>query len=407
MLLNKHIGYDQEDGMGIDGKIFAREIFELDSLKPKEIVIYVNSLGGCVENGFDILSAISECKTPVRSVITGFAYSTAGWCTLSADVVEIKSYASGMMHMPYQVSEGSQPSFVSIVASSICKILSSKSGRSGIEKKTEEEIKSMMFAKTYMSSDQMFSNGFVDKVINSEDIIKHIDTETDYKAYQNILNKELFKTIDIMPFSAKILNRLNLADGSDENDVIAAIARNENNLSAANKENERISNLLKASNESQEELARRMKEMQTAKETIDNSMTEKETALNSLNKEMEDLKTKIKNLEDEKLAIENKAKEDADTALRNKANEMVAGFVEIGRIENSEDVINIWNNMAFRDYDGTVAILNAMKTNMPLPTVTATKVSNKVEGKVEEGSVEEFRLMNRKRLEEKRNGVKA
>ena len=27
MLINKHIGYDEEDGMGIDGAIFQKELF--------------------------------------------------------------------------------------------------------------------------------------------------------------------------------------------------------------------------------------------------------------------------------------------------------------------------------------------------------------------------------------------
>ena len=36
-LINKHIGYDKDDGMGIDGSIFQQELLQMDSLGKKRI----------------------------------------------------------------------------------------------------------------------------------------------------------------------------------------------------------------------------------------------------------------------------------------------------------------------------------------------------------------------------------
>ena len=36
MLINSHIGFDEEDGMGIDGNIFQKELLYLDTLGKKE-----------------------------------------------------------------------------------------------------------------------------------------------------------------------------------------------------------------------------------------------------------------------------------------------------------------------------------------------------------------------------------
>lgn len=308
--------------------------------------------------------------------------------------------------MPHQKSEdGSQPTFVSMVANSICKILSEKSGRNGADKKTEEEIKWMMIAKTYLTGNQMLEHGFVDRVINSETPINHTNIKSDYKEYQNILNKELFKTTDTMP-SQKILNRLKLSEGSDDDAVLAAIARIENDLSVSNKENETISEKLRIANESQEQLQTRMRELQSAKQLIDNSLLDKEKELEVMNKQISDTNEKIKLLENEKLEADNKAKEIADKALEDKAAQLIDGFVTTGKIENNEETIKVWNGMAIRDYDGTKVILDAMKTNMSVPTPQSTGIKNQEEKKIEEGSVEEFRIENRKRLEEKRSTTK-
>ena len=48
LLINKHIGSDEKDGIGIDGATFQQELLFLDSLGKKRIQVWINSMGGTV-----------------------------------------------------------------------------------------------------------------------------------------------------------------------------------------------------------------------------------------------------------------------------------------------------------------------------------------------------------------------
>ena len=58
MLINTHIGFDETDGMGVDGAQFQRELLYLDSLGKKRIQVWINSIGGSVMEGYNIELAI-------------------------------------------------------------------------------------------------------------------------------------------------------------------------------------------------------------------------------------------------------------------------------------------------------------------------------------------------------------
>ena len=77
MLINSHIGFDPEDGMGVDGAQFQRELLELDSMGKKRIQVWINSPGGNVMDGYNIFSAICDSKTPVDTYAKGVVASIA------------------------------------------------------------------------------------------------------------------------------------------------------------------------------------------------------------------------------------------------------------------------------------------------------------------------------------------
>ena len=54
MLINKHIGYSEKDGQGVDGSLFQEELLYLDSLGKKAIQVWINSPGGSVVDGYNI-----------------------------------------------------------------------------------------------------------------------------------------------------------------------------------------------------------------------------------------------------------------------------------------------------------------------------------------------------------------
>ena len=81
MLINKHIGLDAEEGMGIMGDQFQEELLALDSGRygvKQCIKVYINSAGGRIGDGMNIYSAIVKSTTPVDTYCVGMVASTAG-----------------------------------------------------------------------------------------------------------------------------------------------------------------------------------------------------------------------------------------------------------------------------------------------------------------------------------------
>lgn len=56
-------------------KDIIKELYALDEVNHKEITLYVNSYGGCIEDGFGIIDAIQRTKSKVHTIISGAAFS--------------------------------------------------------------------------------------------------------------------------------------------------------------------------------------------------------------------------------------------------------------------------------------------------------------------------------------------
>ena len=98
MLINTHIGFDEENGQGIDGAQFQRELLYLDGLGKKRIQVWINSIGGVVMDGYNIASAILKTKTPVDTYNVGMSASIAGVIFMCGRNRIMLDYAQFMMH---------------------------------------------------------------------------------------------------------------------------------------------------------------------------------------------------------------------------------------------------------------------------------------------------------------------
>ena len=180
--INQHIGDDKDvvddsgnivqrgDGMGIDGMVFANEVLSFnDNSNVDELLFFVNSQGGDVQRSLDMFNAIARSSKKTRASITGFAFSCAGWIPMAADVVEmVEETGRWMCHMPYNPENPEEKSqFMDEVVDIISKTISSKSGRNGQPKKTQEEIKKLMKEKTYWDAERMLKEGLIDKITNA------------------------------------------------------------------------------------------------------------------------------------------------------------------------------------------------------------------------------------------------
>ncbi len=275
--INQHIGFDRDiynegvlvqvgDGQGIDGRQFSNEVLSFNDSEVKELIFYVNSQGGDVQQSLDMFNSIAMSKKHTHAIITGFAFSCSGWIPLAADEVEmVEETGRWMCHMPYDPNDPNQKSeFMDEVVDIISKTIASKSGRNGKEKKSQEEIKKLMLETTYWDAQRMWDEGLIDRKVNSNG--KVIRFEKDpitlnkselnyyYKQYQFAQNKLITETNSLNNKTSnkmaypKLVNRLNnldskalgfkinLSEDANEDVVIDTLIRVDNRLRALNDE---------------------------------------------------------------------------------------------------------------------------------------------------------------------------
>lgn len=413
-LINDHIGNDEDiadaagnilskgEGQGIDGKIFSREFFEIDSRLPKLITYYNNSTGGDVKQGFDIFTAIIEAKSNTLSVINGFAYSTDGWVALAANKVYMYEFASWMCHSPYNPNDPNTKSpFAEMVENKLAILIAGKSGKNGKPKKTPEEIKKMMTVKTYMTAHEMYEAGLIDKILSSDNkkISPTENIKNQYKEYQTLFNKFIIKdkietTVKNTVMYEKLLNRLKLAADSSEADILASIAGFENKINLQNAEKISMQEKIDLINSEKVDLQRKLAEAESAKNMAETNLSNKTTEYNTLKNEYDAMDVSNKDMT-EKIKLHNKEK--ADLELQNKedkATVLIQKHIDCGRIRNEEKLVNVWKRKATEDYEGTEAQLEAIPISMKVPIPEKLKNSDKLPS-LGDGSDEAFRERNR------------
>ena len=85
----------------IDDKLANRinkELFALDKVSRKPIVLRINSGGGSLPAGFSIIDTMKTLHCPVITVVTGYACSMAGIIAVAGDQRVIFKHAVWMAH---------------------------------------------------------------------------------------------------------------------------------------------------------------------------------------------------------------------------------------------------------------------------------------------------------------------
>lgn len=416
-LINTHIGFDEEDGQGICGETFAKEVFEISCSNPKLITFYVNCVGGSVKEGFDIFNSILSSTSKTKTVLNGFSYSTGGWCALSADDVEAYDYTTWMCHLPFNpIEESSETTLVNIVAKSIAKIISEKSGRNGKEKLTQDEVLAMMRSKTYYTAQELYDKGLINRIIASTGKIvrktsSDFEFKNEYKKAQAILNKFVSENFNhkVMKFP-KIINKLSLNENTSDEGVESAVLQHIEKVELANKElsdsNKGLSEKVNILNKEKEDLQARMAEMQNSSSSTMNkekedAMNEAKAAKDMVNKLTEDLKAAKDALKsaEEKINLVNKEKEEAEQKQKeDKATNLVNKFRGLGVIADSDEAAKPWIAQAIQNYEFTEAQLEAIPRSVKLPK--PQDVQNILKEPAV-GSFEAIKLRNKQEIAEK------
>lgn len=334
MLLDKHIGMDADEGMGIDGSLFVRELMMLDQMEKKSIKIWINSPGGIVMDGYNIYNAILKTKTKVDTVCVGIAASIAAVIFQAGRRRIMNEYALLMYHNPY----GGGSDELKKMRTSIAKMIAGRTSSS------DEDVLKMMDKTTWITASDAMMSGFADSIEVSADFNRKpqtSDAKAMWRESATILNS-IFnqKTIKM----SKVANKLGLNPEASEESILAEVSRIQDKAS-----------------EMEEKMSKMQNEYAEAKAKCD----ELENALNEMKKHAEN---------------EAEAKNKAEAEAKNeKAKNMIEGFVKAGKIKN--EASEKWIAQAVADFEGIKSLLEELPTN---------KVANKIENAA--GSAQEAEL---------------
>jgi ATP-dependent Clp protease protease subunit len=347
MLINKHIGMDDDDGMGIDGALFQSELLQLDSMGKKRIQVWINSPGGVVTDGYNIYSTILKTKTPVDTYCIGCAASIAGVIFQAGRKRVMMDFSWLMYHNPF----GGSDTILSTMKDSIIKMVEQRSGM------TEIEVARMMSRETFILANEALEMKLCDQVDHSVEentkYLRKIASPVDFHKQCNlVLNSLLNTNPKINTPMIKVCMKLGLNDGTPEDSIVQAIDKLINRAEVAEKAT------AKANIEAENKAKSDADELDKLKALFEKKKAETEKA----KADYEDCKSKLDAMEEDKLKAENAATEE-------KAKNMVEGFAKVGRIKNEAAIKLAWNKLATADFEGTKAMIEALPLNKVASTI--------------------------------------
>ena len=128
------------NGLDHAGEVSAAFISEFKKLElnSSEIIIKINSSGGSVVHGLNIVTTILDCKIPTTSRIVGIAASMASVIALATDKTVILDYALYMAHNPFSPTGEAQSDQLSAFAGMLKVIYAKRLGMS------EDDVEAFM-----------------------------------------------------------------------------------------------------------------------------------------------------------------------------------------------------------------------------------------------------------------------
>lgn len=309
MLINSHIGMCEEDGMGVDGALFQQELLYLDSLGKKRIQIWINSIGGVVIDGFNIISAILKSKTPVDTYNVGMSVSIAGVIFMCGRNRVSMDYSLFMAHSP---NGGNDDEVLKLMQGSLATVLSAKCDL------TVEQMSDLMTKTTWLDSNEMLDMGLSTEVETTDsNNKKRVKQATDKQQELRLITNKLITTKNKKSM-LKVTNKLGLNDDANEENILNAI-----------------------------------------KEIENKSASEKE----AMAKQIEEAKNALKEMEDKYNALEIELESEKEAQKEKEATNMVKNFADVGRIANNEEAIAKWTNLAKADFQGTKELIEGLPLN--------------------------------------------
>ena len=157
---------------GIIGfEITAMELdIELKKASGADVLLSVNSPGGFVFEGIEMFNLIRSYRGHIEARIVGLAASAMSYVILAADKVTAFDNAAFFIHNAFGVTIGNHNEMrkradeLEALSGMLAKAYVNKSGKSA------REIKALMDEETIFFADEILEAGFVDEILESEDV---------------------------------------------------------------------------------------------------------------------------------------------------------------------------------------------------------------------------------------------
>ncbi|CAM2177655.1 ATP-dependent Clp protease, protease subunit [Burkholderia cepacia] len=150
---------------GTDADLFTAKLDEV-AATATSIVVAINSMGGDVFDAFAIYNAVRRYAGKVKGRVDGVAASAASLILMACDTIEMPSNARLMIHNPHTVAAGEAGDLrklADLLESMSDSMLAAYVERSG---RTEEEVRAIMDAETWLTAAQAKEQGFCDAIVD-------------------------------------------------------------------------------------------------------------------------------------------------------------------------------------------------------------------------------------------------
>ncbi|KAA2242808.1 hypothetical protein F0L74_09780 [Chitinophaga agrisoli] len=343
MLINRHIGVDDVDGIGIIGDLFQQELLTLDTMGKDRIQVWINSPGGSVVDGYAIYNAILKSRTKVDTYCVGIAASMAAVIFQAGRKRIMADYGILMYHNPFG---GDNSDLINKMKLSIVTMICSRSGMS------ETQCDAMMNRTTFVDSSEAFALKLCDEVELSGDYNKKRlqpvanNSKVYWSEANKILNKQFEKTPAMSTNMLKTTMALGLVEGVPEDAIVNAIKGVQDKADKAEAQVIGLEKQVKdAANLHQKALDEKTAEIDQVK-----------ASLTAKQKEFDEMKAERDQLKAAKDTAEKEAKEIA-------AKNLIQGFVKVGKIKDDAEIIAKWVVKATENFDDTKATLEELPLN--------------------------------------------
>lgn len=145
----------------------SRQIAELGDVGT--IKVYINSYGGEVAEGLAIYNALKRHKAQIITVCDGFACSIASVIFAAGDVRKMSSASLLMIHNAWVHTSGNAAQLRKEAADLDTITQASVNAYKAASSISEDEIKTLMDAETWISPAEAIANGFATEIVGVED----------------------------------------------------------------------------------------------------------------------------------------------------------------------------------------------------------------------------------------------